>query len=271
MKRQIVVITGLSLICSSVIAEPIFMSVDNSQPLTTDNTANSSLSYGLSDEEITKRIKQGRADTIPMSALRRWQKNRKKNQHNQVWQGNSTVNSQQNRTPVMNEKYNTMNMYNEHYTNGINPAINNNLPMGNTPYQYPYPNYTPPTENQNVTQPPLVTESFNQPNQLNNNQTLTENPPFTYVTKVNTGQAETNKDTQNTSSQQANLSEKNDTIEKVAESEIEKELSQELPPVNENTQSTQKEPTNNQQVVTQKQKSEKMSEEVIKDETSQEK
>ncbi len=115
-------------------------------------------------------------------------------------------------------------------------------------------------------QPPLTTQSSNEANQLNDNQNLITNPPFTSVTKVNTGQAKRNKDTQNTSSQQANLSEKNDTVEKVAESEIEKKLSQELPSVKENTQSTQKEPTDNQQGVTQNPKSE----EVIEDKTSQE-
>ncbi len=76
--------------------------------------------------------------------------------------------------------------------------------------------------------------------------------------QIQTSYAEPIFSTQNTSSQQANLSEKNDTVEKVAENEIEKELSQELPFVKENTQSTQKEPTDNQQGVTQNPKSEEV-------------
>ncbi len=166
MKRQIVVITGLSLICSSVVAEPIFMSVDNSQPLTTESTANSNLSYGLSDEEITKRIKQGRADTIPMSVLRRWQKNRKQNQHNQTWQDNSTVSLQQNRTSVMNKKYNAVNTYNQYYANGTSQIVNNNPPIDSYSHQYSNPNYIPPIDNQNLLQPKIEHQTYSPMNNV---------------------------------------------------------------------------------------------------------
>ncbi|MBS9779822.1 MAG: hypothetical protein KGV51_04265 [Moraxellaceae bacterium] len=186
--------------------------------------------------------------------------------------------------------------------------------VNNPPYQYSYPNYTHPTENQNVTQPllatqsfnqsnqlndnqtltanppfnfvpninrgqasmnaknlrtvnrneyvsnklpqpPLVTKSFNQPNQLNDNQTLTANPPFNSVPNVNTEQTEINRDIQNTFLQHTDLAENKDKLRQLIESKSEKELPQKLPLVNENLQSNQKELTNNQQGMIQNPKS----------------
>lgn len=77
--KSLTVIATLVLFANINIAvakDVIFVSQEN-KPLTQTKSHANTLSYGLSDEEITKRVEMGLAETIPISALKKWQDKRK--------------------------------------------------------------------------------------------------------------------------------------------------------------------------------------------------
>lgn len=62
---------------SHVFAKDIMFISTNNTPLTQNKSTNVGFSYGLSDDEIAKRVEMGLADTVPISALKKWQEKKK--------------------------------------------------------------------------------------------------------------------------------------------------------------------------------------------------
>lgn len=76
--NKLIIVATLSLISiqnNAFAREITFVSTDN-KPLTSTKSVGG-LNYGLSDEEIAKRVEMGLAETIPISALKKWQEKRK--------------------------------------------------------------------------------------------------------------------------------------------------------------------------------------------------
>lgn len=91
-KLKAVTIVLLLVNSSGVFASDIiFMPMDN-KPLVKTNVNASGLSYGLSDEEIAKRVEMGLAETVPVSALKKWQEKRKQKNTEMVNMQDSTQN-----------------------------------------------------------------------------------------------------------------------------------------------------------------------------------
>lgn len=91
-KFKAVTIVLLLANSSSVFAgDIIFMPIDN-KPLVKTNVKVGGLSYGLSDEEIAKRVEMGLTETVPISALKKWQEKRKQKNTEIVNMQNSTQN-----------------------------------------------------------------------------------------------------------------------------------------------------------------------------------
>lgn len=94
---QLMVVVIATIFSSNLYAQDTLFIPVNNEPIINNNNT-SSVSYGLTDDEITRRVERGLANTIPMSALIKWKEKQQK-QNTQVVQPNLPV-EQSNSIPV---------------------------------------------------------------------------------------------------------------------------------------------------------------------------
>lgn len=80
MKLQIILSVTLVFMMSSSFAKSTLVIPINNQPIIDYVSAGKPMNYGLTDEEITRRVERGAISSIPASRLREWQANRVKQQ-----------------------------------------------------------------------------------------------------------------------------------------------------------------------------------------------
>lgn len=121
---QIVAVVIATIFSSNLYAQnTLFIPVGN-QPIMNNSVNTSSVSYGLTDDEIARRIENGLANTIPISVLVKWQ-NKQQKQNSQDAQLNII-------TPVLAEQPNPVVV--QPVLQPIKQSFEQQpLPMANTP------------------------------------------------------------------------------------------------------------------------------------------
>lgn len=94
---QLKAVIAITIFSSNLYAQDTLFIPINNEPIISSNNNTSSVSYGLTDDEITRRVERGLANTVPISALIKWKEKQQK-QNTQVAEASLPVtqNSQTN-------------------------------------------------------------------------------------------------------------------------------------------------------------------------------